>query len=105
MQPTKAGIVLDENGKKVVALYKFLKEFCSLKYKEITDIKDQPWVCAIRNIPNDKENIKVYNRDRLETDDEDEFPSDDAEGNILISVHKPEYQPCPAPPKSIIDWL
>lgn len=95
---------MDDHREKVIALYQFLKEFCSLKYKEVTNLSEHIWTCPLSDVPFDEENIKIYNRDRIDHD-EDQFSPENADENTLLSVHKPEFQQCPTPPKNIADWL
>ena len=63
------------------------------------NVSDYPWWRSIASFPNDEENIRTYYRDRVE-DDEVENAS-----NILLSVHKPEFQRCPEPDALLKEWL
>lgn len=76
---------------KVVSLFNFIKELNKLKQKVVLNVSDYPWWRSIASFHNDEENIRTYYRDRVE-DDEVENAS-----NILLSVHKPEFQRCPEP--------
>lgn len=84
---------------KVVSLFKFIRELNKLKQKVVLDVSDYPWWRSIASFPDDPENIKVYFRDRVE----DEEPANTT--NVLLSVHKPEFQSCPAPEPMLIEWL
>lgn len=82
---------------KVIALYKYVKELCALKYTVVTDVSKQYWTCFLKDIPNDPDNITMYYRDRVEEETSDSM--------VLLEVRKPEFQRCPEPPASIIKWL
>ena len=82
---------------KVVALYKYVKELCALKYTVVTDVGKQYWTCFLKDIPDDPDNITVYYRDRVEEETNDNM--------LLLEVRKPEFQQCPQPPESIRAWL
>ena len=84
---------------KVVSLFNFIKELNKLKQKVVLNVSDYPWWRSIASFPNDEENIRTYYRDRVE-DDEVENAS-----NILLSVHKPEFQRCPEPDALLKEWL
>ena len=86
-----------DNMEKILALYKYIKELCSLKYTVVTDINKQYWTCFLRDIPVDPENIAVYYRDRVE--------EESGGSAVLLEVHKPEFQRCPEPPELIREWL
>jgi len=82
---------------KILNLFKYIKELCSLKYTVVTNIDNQPWKCFLNDIPNDSENITVFYRDRVDDEASD--------NNVLLEVRKPEFQRCPEPPSNIIKWL
>lgn len=88
---------MENNEEKVTGLFRYIKDLCSLKYKVVTDVKDQRWSCFFDEIPNDLENISLFFRDRV-----DEESNDDS---ILMSIKKPEFEPCPIPSKDIKEWL
>lgn len=90
----------NDNQEKIISLYKFLSEFCKLKYKIITNDNNYPWICQISNIPLDPENISIEYSDVTEDDDELE-----EKNNYLLKVHKPEFQKCPEAPDIIKEWL
>ena len=87
-----------ENIEKIIALFKYIKELCSLKYNVITDVNKQYWTCFLNDIPEDPENIIQYFRDRVEEEK-------NGDNLVLLEVKKPEFQKCPQPPESIIKWL
>lgn len=84
---------------KVISLFKFIEELNKLKRKVVLDVKEHRWWRSIASFPADSENIKIYYRDRVEGG-ETEDSSD-----ILLSVHKPEFQRCPAPNPIFKEWL
>lgn len=84
---------------KVVSLFKFIEQLNKLKQKEVLHVSEHPWWCSIASFPDDPENIKTYYRDRV-ADEETENVS-----NILLSVHKPEFQRCPEPEPVFEEWL
>lgn len=84
---------------KVVSLFKFIEELNKLKQKVVLSVSEYPWYHSIAAFPDDPENIRIYYRDRVE-DEEAETAS-----NILLSVHKPEFQRCPEPEQAFAEWL
>ncbi len=87
----------DEKKIKVIALFNFINDFCSLKTRVITDIKNHNYICYFKDIPEDVENITLIYRDRVE----EESTTDDT----ILKLKKPEFQVCPKPPDDIVDWL
>lgn len=87
---------------KTIALFQFIRELNKLKQKAILNIMDYPWMLALSALPEDPENIRVYYRDRVEDELENE---DGKRENTLLSVHKPEFQKCPEPDAIFKDWL
>lgn len=87
---------------KTISLFQFIRELNKLKQKAILNTKDYPWFFALSSLPEDLENISVFYRDRVE----DEGAAEDGtHGNVLLSVHKPEFQKCPEPDAILKDWL
>lgn len=84
---------------KVISLFNFIKELNKIKQKVVLNVSDYPWWCSIASFPNDEENIRIYYRDCLEEDDVERA------SNILLSVHKPEFQRCPDPDDMFKKWL
>lgn len=84
---------------RVVSLFKFIKELNKLKQKVVLRVSDHPWWSSIASFHDDPENIKTYYRDRV-ADEETENVN-----NILLSVHKPEFQHCPEPEPVFEEWL
>ena len=91
---------ITSDNEKVVSLFKFIKELNKLKQKAIVNIKDYIWHCKLSSIHNDPENIKINYMDRVE----EELSGSDID-NVLLSVHKPTYSPCPKPDEAFADWL
>ena len=84
---------------KAVSLFSYIKELNKLKQKAILNIAEYPWSKTVSSLPNDPENITVFYRDRVATEDIA------SASNVLLSVHKPEYDPCPEPDDCFVDWL
>lgn len=87
---------------KAISLFQFIRELNKLKQKAILNMKDYPWSLSLSSLPEDPENISVFYCDRVEDEVETE---DDGRGNVLLSVHKPEFQKCPEPDAILKDWL
>lgn len=84
---------------KVVSLFKFIEELNKLKQKVVLNVSDYPRWYSISSLPDDPENISVYYRDRVEDEDAENA------ADVLLSVHKPEFQSCPDPDRSFKKWL
>ena len=84
---------------KVVSLFKFIGELNKLKQKVILRVSEYPWWKPIAAFPEDLDNIKIYYRDRVENEESDEI------NNVLLSVHRPEFQQCPEPESEFEEWL
>ena len=87
---------------KVISLFQFIGELNKLKQRAILNYKDNLYSFEISDLPDDPDNIKIYYRDRAE-EGIVEFAEDNNE--ILLSVHKPEFQKCPNPDLIFRDWL
>lgn len=86
------------NQDKVISLFEFIKELNKIKQKVVLNVKDYPWHCSLSALPDDPENIKVFYRDRVEEETADT-------SDVLLSVRKPEFEPCPEPDALLNDWL
>ena len=84
---------------KVLSLFQFIEELNKLKQKVILRVSDYLWFRSISSFPDDPENIKVYYRDRVEEEDTENTT------DVLLAVHKPEFQSCPAPDPILENWL
>ena len=73
---------------KVISLFQFIQELNKLKQKAILNVKDYPWSFSLSDLPNDPENISLHYQDRV-SDDLDSEKAED--GNLILSVHKPEF--------------
>ena len=91
-----------EEQNKVVSLFQFIQELNKLKQKAILDYTEYPWHFTLSNLPNDPDNISTYYRDRVE---DESVTSETDGGDILLSVHKPEFQKCPEPDAIFKAWL
>ena len=94
-----------EEENKVIALFEFIKELNKLKNKPLLNISEHPWSLMFSDIPDDPENIKIYYRDRVDTEDENETEYEGGTNDILMSVRKPELSACPEPDKSFAAYL
>ncbi len=83
---------------KVINLFQFIKELNRIKLKEVKNIRDYNWHLMLSDIPDDKDNIKLFYRDRVE--DNISAPDD-----TILSVHKPSFTKCPDPDESLLKWL
>lgn len=97
MQSEMNGNLSDQN--KVVSLFQFIRELNKLKQKAILNFYDYPWARTVSSLPDDPDNISVFYRDRVENEDLTEG------GNVLLSVHKPEFEKCPEPDAIFVTWL
>lgn len=84
---------------KVLSLFKYIEELNKLRQKVVLRVSEYTWCRPISSLPEDPENIKVYYRDRVEEEDTENTT------NVLLSVHKPEFQSCPDPNSSLENWL
>ncbi|MCZ9313211.1 MAG: AAA domain-containing protein [Methanocorpusculum sp.] len=89
--------ISDQN--KVASLFKFIKEINKLKHKAILSYTEYPWARTLSSFPCDPDNISVFYRDRVESENSAES------GAILLSVHKPEFEKCPEPDTVFAEWL
>lgn len=91
-----------ESKEKILSMFKFLKEFDNLKNKTIRNIKVQPWICFLKDIPVDGKYIQLNYRDRVaeENDERSTVPDD-----FILSVQKPKFLSCPKPEEIFSEWL
>lgn len=83
---------------KVVSLFKFIAELNKLKQNVVLNVSKYKWR-SIASFPDDSDNIKIYYRDSVGDEDVESVT------NILLSVHKPEFQRCPEPDSVFEEWL
>lgn len=76
----------------VQKIFKFLKEFSSLRYKPVSDINKQPWRLWLNELPQIPELSHA-------------FDSNDLSEGTILKVIRPELLPCPSPPECLNEWL
>lgn len=101
LQKTSSATELTDQSK-TISLFQFIRELNKLKQKAILNMKDYPWFFSLSSLPEDPENISVFYPDRVADEPENE---DGNRENVLLSVHKPEFQKCPEPDAILKDWL
>ena len=101
LQKTSSATELTDQSK-TISLFQFIRELNKLKQKAILNMKDYPWSFSLSSLPEDPENISVFYPDRVADEPENE---DGNRENVLLSVHKPEFQKCPEPDAILKDWL
>lgn len=89
---------MNNSKEKILSLFNYLKGLCELKTKSILHINNQEMSIYYDDIPKASEYVKTYYRDTVQNDEVDNCTD-------LITVSKPEFEKCPQPPQSIIDWL
>lgn len=87
---------------KVVALYEYTKKLVELKYRVITDVNKQLFSLPLNTTPQYEQYTTVSFRDYVEAEDSE---LDDVEITPLLSVQKPDFQPCPNPSDIILPWI
>ena len=91
---------------KTISLFQFIRELNKLKQKVILNVNEYPWHLSISSLQTDSENVHIYYPDHIEDEVENEGDATQGNaGNILISVHKPEFQKCPEPDDTFREWL
>ena len=95
---SKVGSAMTSSDK-AISLYQYIRELTALKQRIILNISEYPWTYAVADLPSSAQHIKICYRDRVESE---EAPVD---GNILLRVHKPEFQKCPLPDAELYEWL
>jgi len=89
---------LFSDTEKAISLFKFIGELDKMKQRIITNYSEYNWHCSLNSIHEDPENIEIFYRDRVE-DESTEYDS------ALLRVHKPEFQKCPAPDPTLLEWI
>ena len=87
---------------RVSSLFKYIQELNKLKQKTILNVKEYKWQLWCSDLPDDTKNIKLVFQDRTE---EENIVADDEQDNILLSVHKEDFEPCPSPSDILVEWL
>ena len=89
------------DNEKIIALYKYIKEFWASRQKSIVNDDDYEWKYLVDNIPEDKENIEFFYQDDFEEEIEDNANIN----NVILRVHKPEFERCPEPSDELLKWI
>ena len=79
------------------ALFEYIKEISLLGQRSILDIEKQLGAVFMHSLY-DPACVKLNSRDS-----EGGVPLDDSE--LLLSFHKPDFSPCPAPDEMLLPWL
>ena len=88
-----------EGENKVISLFNYIKELNNLKNKSILNISEHSWSLMLSDIHEDAEDIKIYYRDRVAEEDENDT------NEVLLAVSKPILRKCPAPDPIFVDYL
>lgn len=88
-----------DSKEKLERLFEYIKKLYESRFRVTTDVTKQVWYKFIDEIPADRVNILVNYSDRVGDD-----PNQVAEIPIL-QISKPDFKPCPQPPKEIKNWL
>ncbi len=88
-----------EGKNKVISLFNYIKELNHLKNKSILNISEHSWSLMFSDIHDDSENIKIFYRDRVAEEDENDT------NEVLLAVRKPILRKCPAPDPIFVDYL
>lgn len=92
---------MDEYTKKVISLFTYLKEFSVANQKIVTELDKQLWHVDFSSIPTYEDYVTFDYRDRT---DEDETEGD--ADSVILSVRKPELEPCTITPEPVFSkWL
>ena len=95
-------IAKDEITNRVSSLFKYIQELNKLKQKTILNVKDYKWKLWCAELPDDFPNVKLNYQDRMA---DDRLPDDNEWDNVLLTVHKEDFKPCPSPPQDLRSWL
>lgn len=85
---------------KAVSLFAFIRELNKLKQKVVLNRKEYLLCRPLSELPDDPEHIQVFYRDRVEEDSPEV-----EQGNVLLSVRKPQFDRCPKPDAVLTEWL
>jgi very-short-patch-repair endonuclease len=77
---------------KASRLFRFLKDFNQLKNPVVTDLAKQLWSLGLNSIPVIEEITSA-------------FRTTISDASLILKVMRPVFDPCPAPPIGIIEWL
>ena len=90
----------DTIKEKLKNLFRFLKEFHSLKAKKKYDMESYEKVLWLHDIPEEKECFSIIQKMTSDT-----FNKDSCNFDKWIEIKKPKRNPCPKPPSEITPWL
>ena len=90
----------DTIKEKLKNLFRFLKEFHSLKAKKKYDMESYEKVLWLHDIPKEKECFSIIQKMTTDT-----FNKDSCNFDKWIEIKKPKRNPCPKPPSEIMPWL
>ena len=86
------------DNEKVIKLYQFIDGLSQLKTTSILNIEKEDWKIFLDSLPSDQVNIKLFQRNA-------EIQSSYNEDASLLEIKKPNFTPCPPPPKELSEWL
>ena len=75
-----------DNGEKAINLFQYIRELCALRYKVITNIKNEEWYQFFNEIPYYKEYMKcpfLENNNSLNN-----------ENSIILQITKLRFEDC-----------
>lgn len=98
----KNTIANDEITNRVSSLFKYIQELNKLKQKTILNVKDYKWKLWCAELPDDYPHVKLNYQDRMA---DDGLFDDNEWDNVLLTVHKEDFMPCPPPPQELRGWL
>ena len=88
-----------EGENKVISLFNYIKELNNLRNKSVLNVSEYSWTLMLSNIHEDPDNIKIYYRDRVLVEDENDS------NEVLLAVRKPILRKCPVPDPIFVDYL
>ena len=83
-----------DNQKKVLKLFDYIRQVCSLRQQLVRNIKEQEWSLFLDELPIDPKRIHVWT-------DSDEAGRE----GVLLEVEKPEFSACPDMPFDLVGWV
>lgn len=83
-----------DNQKKVLKLFDYIRQVCSLRQQLIRNIKDQEWTLFFDELPIDPKRIHVW-----------KGTEEEGHEGVLLEVEKPEFTACPDMPFDLVGWV
>lgn len=83
-----------DNQKKVLKLFDYIRQVCSLRQQLIRNIKEQEWTLFFDELPIDPKRIHVWKNS-----------GEDGHEGVLLEVEKPEFTACPEMPFDLVGWV